>query len=116
MATHIGDELIERRSSILRAGDALVDVLDGVPPSCGDIAAQLDQLVLGGLIVRAHARIDGDLHLVLRRVALWGARLFVFDAFKAMPFFSSHTRNARSSWTESGTPSRSFTRRRPAMM
>jgi hypothetical protein len=32
-ATHIGDELVERRSSILRAGDALVDVLDGVPSS-----------------------------------------------------------------------------------
>jgi hypothetical protein len=39
MATHIGDELVERGPTVLRAGDSMVDVLGGAPPACGDITA-----------------------------------------------------------------------------
>ena len=52
MATHVGDELVERWPSILRTRDALVDVLDGAPAARGDVAAQLEQLVLRRLIMR----------------------------------------------------------------
>jgi hypothetical protein len=98
MTTHVGYKLVERRSSILRAGDALVDVLDGGPGARRHVTPQIEQLVLGSLIVRAHARIDGDLHARPRRIAVWGACLFVFDAFfRVTPLSSSHARNARSS-------------------
>ena len=114
---HVGDELVERGPAILRAADALVDVLDGGPAAGRDVAPQLEQLVLGGLVVRADARVDGDLHARLRRGAGLGARLLAFaGVFRVTPLSSSHARNARSTWTESGTPSRSLTRRSPSMM
>ena len=68
MAPHVGDELVERGPTVLRAADALVDVLDGAPAARRDVAPQLEQLVLGGLVVRADARVDGDLHALLRRL------------------------------------------------
>ncbi len=51
MTTHVGDELVERWSPILRAADAGVDVLDGRPAARVDVAAQFQQLVLGRLIL-----------------------------------------------------------------
>jgi hypothetical protein len=61
MAPHISDELVERGPTVLRAADAVVDVLD-------------------------------------------------------TPFSSNHARSARSTWTENGTPSRSFKRLIPSMI
>jgi hypothetical protein len=47
-------------------------------------------------------RLDGDLHLLRGVCARF--RLLAFDAFfTATPFFSSHARNARATWTERGT-------------
>ena len=39
MAPHIGDELVERRPTVLRAGDAFVDVLDRRPAAGLDVSA-----------------------------------------------------------------------------
>jgi hypothetical protein len=118
MAPHIGDELVERRPAIFCTADAVVHVLDGAPAASRNIGAKFDQLILGRLIVRAHTGIHGDLHALLRRVAaVFGSRLLAFDALvTGTPCFFSHACNARSTWTESGTPSRSLTRRRPSMM
>jgi hypothetical protein len=116
MPPDIGDELIERRPAVLRAADALIDVLDGSPAACCHVLPQLKQLVLGRLVVRAHARVDSDLHLVLAAEGLLALLLTVFAFATETPFFCSHARNARSTWTEKGTPSRSFTRRKPSMI
>ena len=50
MGPHVGHELVERGPAVLRAADALVDVLDGGPAAGRDIPPQLEQLVLGGLV------------------------------------------------------------------
>ena len=58
MASHVSYELVERGSTVLRAAHAVVGVLDGTPAARCDIAAELDQLVLGGLVESAHAGVE----------------------------------------------------------
>ena len=56
-------ELVERRPAVLRAADAVVDVLHGRVPAAGrDVAAELGELVLGLLVEGGHARVDGSSH------------------------------------------------------
>src|SRR4051812_15961594 len=62
MTTHIRDKPVKRGPAILRAAEAFVDVLDGTPAARLDVAAKFDELILCGLLVRAHADIEGDLH------------------------------------------------------
>src|SRR5262249_11878137 len=97
MAPHIGDELVERGSAVLRAADAAVDVLDRGPAAGGDVAAQLQQLVLRVLVVPADARVEGDLHREPpdRRPLPLPTR----GVLRVTPFLSSHARKARSTWT-----------------
>ena len=116
VTTRVSDEPIEGGPAILRAADALIDVLGCSPAARCNVLAQLEQLVLGRLVVRAHACIESDLHFVLLAERLLALLVAVFGAATETPFFFSHARNARSTWTENGTPSRSFTRRRPSII
>src|SRR5262249_54553945 len=47
----VADELVERRPAILRAANAVVNVLDCGPAARIDVPPQLEQLILGGLIL-----------------------------------------------------------------
>ena len=58
----IGQELIERRATILRPAHPAIDVLDRRPASGADVPPQLLQLVLRLLVDGAHPRVDGRLH------------------------------------------------------
>src|SRR4051812_30402772 len=116
MTTHVGDELVEGGPAVLRSTDALIDVLDRIPAARCNIPSQFDQLVLGRLFVRTHARIERDLHLVLLAERLPPLLLAVFGFATETRFFSSHARSARSTCIENGIPSRSLTRRRPSMI
>ena len=54
----VPDQIIERRSALLRAADALIDVFaaDRPPPRL-DVSPQLHQLVFAVLIRRAHTSV-----------------------------------------------------------
>jgi hypothetical protein len=110
MTTYIGDELVERWLTVLRAAHGVMDVLDSGPSARSDIAPELDQLVFDGLIGGAHASVNSDLHALLRRAIILAARPLGFGLSTGTPFFSNHARKARSAWTERRTPSRSLMR------
>jgi hypothetical protein len=58
----IGDELIERGSSILCPAYTAVDVLDGGPAPRLDVASEFSKLILGILIGRTDASVNGTAH------------------------------------------------------
>ena len=59
----IGQELIERGAPVLRSAYAAIDVLDRRPAARLDVTAQLDQLVLAGLLRGGDAGVDGTAHV-----------------------------------------------------
>src|SRR5262249_40851456 len=61
----VAEELVERRPAILRAANAVVNVLDCGPAARIDVPPQLEQLILGGLILRADTRVDGTSHVTV---------------------------------------------------
>ena len=80
-AAGVDQELVERRPAFLRAADAVIDILHCGPASRGAVTAQLNQLVLGLLIERGNASVDGSSH---------GYNLACFSAHE-----SSHSRLKR---------------------
>ena len=78
-----------------------VHVFRRVPSARGAVAAKVDQLVLAGLVGRAHARVDRRPHDRFPLILV--ARL----AFGAAPFCSSHSRMPRRICSDTGMPSSS---------
>ena len=83
-----------------------------LPSARRAVAAKIDQLILAGLVGRAHARVDGCPHARLPvRLALVAAPLM---ASTSTPFSFSHAATARRICSLCGTPSRSRTASSPA--
>src|SRR5579864_4672846 len=61
-ALRVGDEPVELRAPILRARDADVDIFRRGPLARLRVTAQLQQLVVDGLLCRVHAGVDGGSH------------------------------------------------------
>ena len=62
--TRIREQAIKSWPSVFRAGDAFIDVLGGGPTPRCNVSPKLGQLILGLLVERADARVNGGSHCV----------------------------------------------------
>src|SRR5882672_11140832 len=98
----VGDELVQCRAAVLRAGHAPVDKIDRAPVARGGVAAQFEKLVFAGLVCRADSRIDRGADAV-RSVGDHGLSLVQGGRWRAVELEAASSAGNAVDWVRVGS-------------